>query len=252
MRYADKLSLEVEQPTVFSPLVVAGVLLRNTDVFPPHGLSLLKASILTDKEVQYHRQTVAAMLHVEVAQLQFQNQTHGTDIAIIRSAGEPADSDGMVTQHRGTVLCVSIADCAAVLLHDPEHGVVAGLHSGWRGTVGNIVEKGITAMVDTFGSRPSALHAYVSPCASGSRYVVRDDVADLFSNDAKCPISDHEWLLDIRCQIEQQLLDAGVPAKQLEISDACTIGDDRYHSYRRDGKTSGRMVAFIGLSSHQP
>lgn len=247
MRYANKFSIEIEKPTVFSPSVVAGVFLRNTDTFPPHGLSLLKASILTEREVQHHRQAAAGVLHVEVEQLQFQNQVHGTTIAIVRSAGEPVDSDGMVTQHRGTVLCVSIADCAAVLLHDPEHGVVAGVHSGWRGTVGNIVEKGIAAMADNFGSCPDALQAYVSPCASGNRYVVRDDVADLFSNDAKCPISDHEWLLDIRCQIEQQLLDVGVQPNHIEISDACTIGDDRYHSYRRDGKTSGRMIAFIGL-----
>lgn len=249
MDYTKKFSLEVEKPTIFSPSVLAGVLLRNTDAFPPHGLSLLKASILTDREVQHHRDAAASLLGIQVEQLQFQNQTHSTTITIVDTAGAPVDSDGMVTRSKNTVLCVSIADCAAVLLHDPEHGVIAGVHSGWRGTVENIVEKGINAMVANFGTRPAALQAYVSPCASGNRYVVRDDVAELFPVDAKCPISDHEWLLDIRCHIEQQLLGMGIPANHIELSDGCTIGDDRYHSYRRDGNTSGRMVAFIGLRS---
>lgn len=247
MDYTKKFSLELEKPTVFSSSVVAGVFLRNTDMFPPHGFSLLKASILTDREVQQHRDVAASVLRVQASQLQFQNQTHGTDITLVRTAGTPVDSDGMITQSDNVVLCVSIADCAAVLLHDPDNNAVAGLHSGWRGTVGNIVEKGIAAMEANFGSRPSSLRAYVSACASGNRYVVRDDVADLFSYEAKCPISDHEWLLDIRVQIEQQLLDGGVLTDSIEMSDSCTIGDDRYHSYRRDGKASGRMVAFIKL-----
>lgn len=239
--------IELDRPTIFPSHILSGVTHRNADIFPPYGLSLHKAGILTDEEVSAHRRTFAEGIGVTPKQLQFQQQVHGTVVSVIREIASAEESDGMITAQKNIVLCVSVADCAAVLLYDPEHEVVAGLHSGWRGTVGNIVAVGIETMTSEFGSQPGQLLAYISACASAERYIVREDVAGQFPDECKKQVSEYEWLIDIRSRIQQQLRAAGIPAGQIECSDACTIGDVMYHSYRRDREQSGRMTAFIGL-----
>src|SRR5690606_344296 len=134
----------------------------------------------------------------------------GTDVAVIREPGPAGTSDGMMTAGRDILLCISVADCAGVLLYDPEHEAVAGLHSGWRGTAGNIVAAGIGRMQREFGTRPEQMLAYVSACASGERYIVREDVAGLFPEDVKKKVSEEEWLLDNRAQVVRQLHEAGI------------------------------------------
>lgn len=239
--------IETDRPTIFPAHVLVGVTRRNADIFPPHGLSLHKAEILTDEDVLTHRRAFAEAIGVRPEQLQFQRQVHGTTVSVIHNVSTAEESDGMMTAQEGIVLCVSVADCAAVLLYDPEHEVVAGLHSGWRGTVGNIVTVGIEQMSREYGTQPEHLLAYISACASETRYIVREDVAGQFPEECKKQVSEYEWLIDIRGRIRQQLLAAGIPAGQIECSDACTIGDEAYHSYRRDRERSGRMIAFIGI-----
>ncbi len=244
-------TIHIEKPTIFPPTVMAGVTLRNADAFPPHGFSMLKAGILSPEEVRNHRLAFAQQIGVAVDALQFQSQVHGTDVRIVEQEQEPGESDGMITATPGMVLCVSIADCGAVLLYDPDHGVVAGLHSGWRGTHGNITSVGLQALRTHFGTRPESLLAYISPCASGREYIVRADVADLFPGDIKHDRGGGEWTLDIRQQIYRQLLTEGVAPAHIQRAEGCSIAEDRYHSYRRDGAASGRMIAFISLRSEQ-
>ncbi len=239
----------LERPVIFPRGVIAGVTLRNADTFPPFGFSMLKASILSQEEVQRHRHAFAEQLGVGMEHLQFQNQVHGTAVRVIEQVGEPGESDGMITATEGIVLCVSIADCGAILLYDPEHRIIAGLHSGWRGTDGNIVGKGVQILCEQFSTRPSALLAYISPCASGSQYIVRSDVADLFGDDVKHYRGAEEWTIDIRRQIQKQLLAEGVEPEHIDMAEGCSMSNDRYHSYRRDGVQSGRMIAFISLLS---
>lgn len=248
------MSLRIEQPRIFPPAVIAGVTERNTHLFPETGLSLLKAQILSADDVEAHRRHLAESIGVEREALKFQKQVHATTVRTLsqenheRHTTEPFDeSDGMITQTQGFVLCVGIADCAAVLLYDPEHRAIAALHSGWKGTHGNIVQGGIAEMHKRFGTEASSLLAYISPCASGERYVVREDVAQYFTAPALQRLNDEEYLFDNRLRIREQLLECGVEPERVEVSAGCTITDERYHSHRRDGAKAGRMVAFIGM-----
>jgi hypothetical protein len=248
------MTLIIEQPHIFPSTLLVGVTERNTHLFPETGLSLLKGQILNDAEVADHRLRLAEAIGVEKSALKFQKQVHATTVRTLTHENhehhttEPfAESDGMITATKGFVLCVGIADCASVLLYDPEHEVIAALHSGWKGTHGNIVQGGIKEMHKKFGTEAASLLAYISPCASGERYVVREDVAQLFAAPALQRLNDEEYLFDNRLQIKEQLLAAGVQAENIEVSAGCTISDERYHSHRRDGERAGRMVAFIGM-----
>lgn len=239
--------LHIERPTIFPEHVLAGVTLRNGELFPTTGLSLLKGQILSDEEVQQHRCIFAEWLGISPTALIFQQQVHHTHVRVVGADSGLEESDGMVTNEPGIVLCAGMADCAGILLYDPIRQVIAALHSGWPGTNLNILAAGLETMNHHYGTRANDVLLYISPCASGKRYVVRRDVAQYFPDTVLDPISPEEWLLNIRARIWEQALELGVQHKNIEISSGCTIDDERYHSHRRLGNRAGRMVAFIGL-----
>lgn len=246
-------TIRIERPNIFPPNITAGVTERNADLFPETGLSLLKGQILTQETVEEHRAVFAQHIEKPRKTLRFQQQVHGN---LVResletdSTAEPfVESDGLITSEEGVTLCVGIADCAGILLYDPDNRVIAGIHSGWRGTKENIVGVGIEKMQNLFGTKPSSLLAYISPCASKEKYIVREDVAQFFTEPIIQRISAEEWTFNNRAKIVQQLRAIGVKARKIQVSQGCTISHTRYHSHRRDGVRSGRMIAFIQMRS---
>jgi polyphenol oxidase len=254
------MNILLEQPRILpADIVCCGVTERNTESFPPYGFSPLKAQILTETESEQHRTALASRLGISRMALRFQQQVHGSAVQVIGAKRETnidetniyapfAESDALMTNVPGVMLCIGIADCAAVLLFDPVRRAVAGIHSGWRGTTVNIVKHSIEQMQRQYGTEASSLLAYISPCASGERYILREDVVRHFpTSSAVRQISDVEYTFDNRAEIASQLRECGVKTNQTEIAPGCTIAETRYHSHRRDGALAGRMVAVIGL-----
>jgi polyphenol oxidase len=173
-------------------------------------------------------------------------QIHSNIVHTVKEGGIHADGDGFVTHIRGIAVSVLVADCAAILLADDEAGVVGALHAGWRGTVSRIVDEGISAM-RVLGAKPERIKAYVSPCISEACFEVGDEVAVQFPSQFvdKSHPKPH---VNIRGYLHAQLIENGIDPSHIEHDTACTYADDAYHSYRRDGEKSGRMMAIIWIS----
>lgn len=239
--------IEILRPVDWGADVMTGVTLRNQRLFPPHGLSLSKAQILTDNESKYHRLLLAERIGLKEDTLQFQSQVHGSVVKRIFSQGEASESDGMITNVPGIVLCTLLADCCGILLYDERNKAIGAIHSGWRGTHLGISSEAIETMNREFGTRPEEVRAYLSPSASGKKYEVQKDVADLFKTGVTQKDESH-FLFDNRACIKEQLIQkSGLLQKNITISNECSISDSRFHSFRRDGVKSGRMCAFIGM-----
>jgi hypothetical protein len=100
-------------------------------------------------------------------------QIHGTELAVVPSSatiiapdGLPVvpGVDGLISRQPGIVLSIYVADCGAIWLADRKTRGVGLLHSGKKGTEGNILEKALNAMHDHFGTRPDDVVAVLSPC----------------------------------------------------------------------------------------
>jgi hypothetical protein len=227
--------------------IVYGITLRNEGRWSARGWTLHPASDVTPSEVRRAKEALSEQLGFEASRLIVARQVHGSSVAIVENNAPTDPADALVTTAAGTLLCVSVADCCAVLLRDDEQSLVAAVHSGWRGTAANIVGATVRLIEHRFGIHSRRLRAWLSPCASGERYIVREDVAALFPNSIT-RIGEDQYLFDNPSEICRQLLDAGLDAGSIEHSGFCTIGDERFHSYRRDGDRSGRMAAFIGIA----
>jgi YfiH family protein len=80
-------------------------------------------------------------------------------------------ADAVVSATPGLVVGVLTADCTPVLFADPEAGVVAAAHAGWRGAVGGIVEATVAEM-ERAGARRDRIRAAVGPAICQRAYEV--------------------------------------------------------------------------------
>ncbi|HRP01647.1 MAG TPA: peptidoglycan editing factor PgeF [Candidatus Kapabacteria bacterium] len=225
--------------------IIAGTTLINKQLYPPNGFSISKAEIYNDNDIHTMRQDFADFLNCKYEDLAFQTQLHSDIITIVDNSYSCAQSDAIITNIRGKILVASIADCGGILLYDPINGVVAAVHSGWRGSYQNIVGKTIAALANKFMTEPKNLLAYLAPSASVENYEIGGELLEMLGNYS---IKRNEKIyFDNKKMITQQLLNAGVQAQNIEISNICTISDANYHSFRRDKKKSGRMATFIGM-----
>ena len=145
-------------------------------------------------------------------------------------------ADGHIAPDRGTAVAVTIADCVPVFIAHPG-GVVAVLHSGWRGTAARIVQRAI-AQLGARGLEASELRIHLGPAICGRCYEVSPDVVrTLTGRNVERPQP-----VDLRAIIAGHAADLGV--KHITTSASCTrCNNDRFYSHRAGDP--GRQVAVI-------
>lgn len=148
------------------------------------------------------------------------------------------EADGHVAPERGTGMAVSVADCVPVFIAHPS-GAAALLHSGWRGTVARIIERGIAALTAR-GIPTAELRVHLGPAICGRCYEVSADVYERLTG--MRPPSSRS--VDLRAVIADHARAAGV--RHITISDRCTrCHNDRFFSHRAGdaGRQLGVLIA---------
>jgi YfiH family protein len=147
------------------------------------------------------------------------------------------------------VVSVTTADCVPILLVDEELRVAAAIHSGWKGTVANIVGATVKELGDA-GVPPSSLRAAVGPCIYREAFEVGEEVAAHFEEAFVFREGYAKPHVDLLAVVLAQLRGAGLVASAVETVGSCThASPDRFFSYRRDGVSTGQALSFIGFLS---
>src|SRR6202453_200335 len=137
------------------------------------------------ERVLENRRRVAAAFGASISDFVYARQVHGTGVHVVgdqdrgrgtlRVDDSIPDTDALVNTTPGVVLAILTADCVPIVLHDPVAGVLACVHSGWRGTVARIAAATVAAM-EKLGSRPADIIAGIGPAIPAARYQVGPDV----------------------------------------------------------------------------
>ena len=167
-------------------------------------------------------------------------QVHGSTVLTHRGGWEgllrTGHADGHLAAERGIVLSVSIADCVPIFIAH-ESGLVALLHSGWRGTVARIVDEGVKGFV-RLGLEPEDLRMHLGPAICGRCYEVSEDVRAQLTGEP----ATRSGNVDLRSLIAEHAQQLGV--REISVSASCTKCDnDKFYSHRA-GDT-GRQIAVI-------
>lgn len=200
------------------------------------------------ERVLENRRRVTADLGFAAEDLATPGQVHGCDVEIVTTAGHYPARDGLVTAVPGVLLAVVAADCAAVLLVDPEARVVGACHAGWRGAVGGVLENTVEAMAE-LGAHPNRLRTWISPCIGWRAFQVSPDVADRFHPD------DVRWLpgddrphVDLSGAITRRFASIGLNRDRVSADGRCTASTpELFFSHRAQNGMTGRMMGLVGM-----
>lgn len=203
---------------------------------PPYDtLNLARRSADDPARVEENRRRAATAAGFDPTTLVLARQVHGNEVleASVGDAGVLGEGDGLVVRRPGPVAAILTADCTPVVLAGT--GGVAIVHAGWRGLVAGIIENGIETVGEVWA-------AWIGPAIRACCYRVGPEVTDSFAarglpvaGEGRVDPSDAALSVLRTCGVEH-------PAR----TDVCTMCDDRFFSYRRDGIT-GRQGAFAGL-----
>ena len=152
--------------------------------------------------------------------------------------------DGMATQKKDVGLVITHADCQAIILYDPVSEVVANIHSGWKGSILNILGKAVELMQERFFSKTKNIFAGISPSLG-------PDDAEFVHYKKEIP--EDLWryrsgknffnFWDIS---RMQLLKAGLRPEHIEIAGISTRRHPDFFSYRRD-RFCGRNATIAAI-----
>jgi copper oxidase (laccase) domain-containing protein len=132
-----------------------------------------------------------------------------------------------------------------MLVANEASGDVVAIHAGWRGVVAGVVR----SAVEWLGSGP--LIVAVGPCIGACCFQVGTDVAEAIrrassGTDVVVRQTGDKAFVDLRAAVRAQLQDLCGDGVRVENVEGCTMHEPlRFHSYRRDGPRSGRMLAAI-------
>lgn len=219
---------------------------------------------------------VAAAVGVEPRDLVRVRQVHGAAVLELRK-GDAFDSDRLldadiiVSDDPVRAIAIQTADCVPLLLADRRTGVICAAHAGWRGLAARVPEVAVAAMATGFGSRPKDLVAAIGPAISWCCYEVGQDVRAAFAGNGFSEARIDRWFastpqpaaanppmpglgppraghdyFDSWGAARDQLEAAGVRSDQIAVAELCSASHPHWLcSYRRDGKSAGRMAAAI-------
>ncbi|MFK7845738.1 MAG: peptidoglycan editing factor PgeF [Rhodothermales bacterium] len=240
------------QPQTFRPhsQIVAGFSTRLGGVSSGAFDSLNLGLSTKDKkeDVLANRRRLFEPLGFSIDALAITGQVHGVELIEVDKPGLYVGYDAIITQEPDVLLCLSAADCASVLIADPENNIIGACHAGWRGTVGQIVSKTVQALLER-GACVETLKAYVSPCISREHFEVGIEVANQFDPAFVYSISGKpKPHVDLKKAIQSQLLEKGLAEDAIEVSPYCTFANtDQFYSYRAEEGNTGRLMGFIGM-----
>lgn len=168
----------------------------------------------------------------------------------------PPQADGVVSATSGVVCGALAADCAPILLADPQARVVAAAHAGWKGALTGVVEATVARM-ESLGADRNRLRAAVGPCIGPQSYEVGIEFLERFTHfdpayvrffsDGAAP---DKRMFDLPAFVLGRLNAAGVSACEWLGRDTCAEEDDFFsnrRAFKRGEPDYGRLLSAIVL-----
>lgn len=240
---------EIVTPGIFEnfPEIICVVSTRIGGVSDkPYDLNL-SFKVGDDRDnVRNNRKIFFGYLNIDESNLVYQHQTHSDNTVYVDKSGVINNNDAVYTDKENLFLCLTVADCLPVFLYHPA-GIIAAVHSGWRGSYKRTVYKTVVKLAGHFRLNAADIIAYIGPGLSVENFEIGEEVKGLFRKDV-IELRNGKYYLDNKLENILQLKEAGILKENIEVSEYCTYKEvNLFHSYRRDREKSGRMIGLIGM-----
>ena len=193
--------------------------------------------------IKENRALALAELGFSIHDLSYLKQVHGTKVNLAKKGQQ--EGDALVSNEKGIILAVSVADCYPILFHDATHHVIGAAHAGWRGTVGKIAANVVEEMIK-LGAKEKNIQVAIGQGICQKNFEVGEEVIDVFLQSGFPSDIISGKYIDLVAANKFVLMRSGIPHENIWSMDRCTFEDD-FFSYRRDKGKTGRMWGVIAL-----
>lgn len=222
------------------------------------SLNCGKGSKDTPDNIQENRKRVSH--YFDSIKLIGLHQVHSAEVVTFSRLAEISNNklaDALVTNQPDIAISVLTADCVPVLFADPQAGVIAAAHAGWKGALAGILDNTVEAM-ESLGSSAENIIAVIGPAIAQDSYQVdtlfhskfvttNAEYHRFFDRDISHP--DH-YRFDLTGFAQHRLREAGVGKVRRMMEDTYNQ-PKRFFSYRRATHNNecdyGRQISAIML-----
>ena len=197
-------------------------------------------------------------LKLNKKKLKFTKQIHSNFVKEINKQNftTNTESDGLLTTDKTIALGVLTADCAPIFIFDTSGSFICCLHSGWKGTLLNIVCNSMS-LIKKYNSNLNTIVAIIGPCLGMKNFEVSKNFKNIFikknskySNFFEKKNQDKD-LFDMRGLINFQFKELGI-SKIYNIEEDTYKKEGLFFSHRRsthnDKFFTGRMINIISFN----
>ena len=184
------------------------------------------------------------------------NQKHSNEVIFFENSSEiknKISGDAIVTKIKKIGISILTADCAPILLYDPQKKIIGCIHSGWKGAFNGVIKNTINKFIELDSNLEETI-AVIGPCINKKNYLVRDDLYKKFVNqnsnykDFFEKADNDKFFFDLRGLVNKQIYGLGI--KNIENIEMDTFSQkDLFYSYRRSRiekeKDYGRCISVI-------
>jgi len=209
----------------------------------------LMENFFRDYNIKPHKVVLLEQIHS--INVSVPDPLHLGDVEILE------ETDGVVTNEKGILLAVRVADCVPVLFYDLSANVIGAAHIGWRGAQKNMMHVMIQKM-ESLGARAENIRIALGPAIGEccytidmDRYILFMETMERFEKFIFHPHGGgfHLNLLRLNYGLA---LENNIQKSNIDAFPFCTSCDKkRFFSYRRQHSSHpeefGEMMGYIML-----
>ena len=198
----------------------------------------------------FHESDSEIIAELDAKSLYLPIQKHTDKVIVADQNVQPQVADAVVTNRRGLVIGIQVADCVPILLFDKRRHVAAAVHAGWRGTADGILRKTIEVFRERFHCSPEDISAAIGPSIKGNCYAVGPEVVDAVTRATGrgdyVTQRGEAWFANLPEANRVQAVSEGILPGNIWVSEDCThCLPEKYYSYRYAKGTTGRQYGYI-------
>lgn len=186
-----------------------------------------------------------------VNEVVYLHQIHSDNVFVFEGDAEEFreyEGDSIITKEEKVIIGAFTADCVPVILVDEREGVIAAIHSGWKGTFNSITKKTIEKMIQEYDVKIENIKVYIGPHIRQCCYEVSEELKESFLNKTK--INENELFKGRNLSMERCILEdlrnINIKEDNIYTINLCTYceKDIKLFSYRKSVGTYGRLFTF--------
>lgn len=186
-----------------------------------------------------------------VNEVVYLHQIHSDNVFVFEGDAEEFreyEGDSIITKEEKVIIGAFTADCVPVILVDEREGVIAAIHSGWKGTFNSITKKTIEKMIQEYDVKIENIKVYIGPHIRQCCYEVSEELKESFLNKTK--INENELFKGKNLSMERCILEdlrnINIKEDNIYTINLCTYceKDIKLFSYRKSVGTYGRLFTF--------